>query len=96
MKKLMTLAVFLVWSNSHADQIDKLNHAVYSSAIYGASAIILNPSHPDEPDLLLPLVITLGLGVAKEFILDDKVDGYDILADFGGAMCAMGLISLTW
>ncbi len=96
MKKLMTLAMFLVWSNCQAsDRIDLLHHAVYSSAIYGVSALITNAGEHENPDLLFPLALTLFIGLAKEST-DPVFDPLDLVADTVGATSAMGLFALTW
>ena len=80
---------------AHAGGMDKLHHAVYSSAIYGASALIVNSKNHKEPDLLLPLVITLFFGLAKD-VADPVFDPLDLVANTIGAGSAMGLFALTW
>lgn len=93
MKKL--ILVFLLSTNSHALDHDKLDHAVYSAAIYGSLAVVGNRGNHENPDLLLPLAITLGAGLFKE-LTDSRFDGEDLLADGVGAGLAWLVFEITW
>lgn len=95
MRKVISLMAFLAWSSSQAVELDKVTHATTSACIYGVTALVGNAHNHEDPDLLLPLAITLGLGLFKE-ITDQRFDVEDLSADAIGAGSAWLCFELTW
>jgi hypothetical protein len=81
--------------SAYALDHDKVDHAVYSGAIYGTVALIGNSHNHENPDLLLPWAITMGLGLFKE-LTDSRFDTGDLLADGVGATAGCLVMTLTW
>lgn len=81
--------------SAYAVEQDKVLHATTSACIYGATALVGNAHNHEDPDLLLPLAITLGLGLFKE-LTDQRFDEGDLIADCVGASSAWICFELTW